>query len=95
MFAFRGIAVSFSIFVVLYCALSVVAFGLWRRVRLAGQQNSARGCADLLFAVRLAPFVMATGVTLTLAVPSFLLLEPRTVDEPMGAAPVVLTLFGV
>jgi len=95
MFAVRGIAVSFSIFVVLYCALSVVAFGLWRRVRLAGQQYSARGCADLLFAVRLAPFVMATGVTLTLAVPSFLLLEPRTVDEPMGAAPLVLGLFGI
>jgi beta-lactamase regulating signal transducer with metallopeptidase domain len=49
----------------------------------------------LLFALRMIPFAVATGVTLTLAVPSFLLLEPRAVDEPMGAVPVVLGLFGM
>jgi beta-lactamase regulating signal transducer with metallopeptidase domain len=34
-------------------------------------------------------------VTLALAVPSFLLLEPRSVDEPMSAVPVVLGLCGM
>jgi Zn-dependent protease with chaperone function len=95
MFAVRGIAVSFSIFALLYGALSLAVWGVWRRVWLASQQYSARRCADLLFALRLLPFVAATGVTLALAVPSFLLLEPRAVDEPMGPAPIVLSLCGV
>jgi beta-lactamase regulating signal transducer with metallopeptidase domain len=95
MFAMRGIAVSFSVFVILYSALSAAVCGVWRRVWLGGQQYSARRCADLLFALRLAPFVVAAGVTLLLGVPSFLLLEPRAVDEPMGAVPVVLSLWGM
>lgn len=92
MFAMRGIAVSFSVFVILYCVLSVVVCAVWRRVWLGSQQYSARRCADLLFALRLAPLMVAAGVTLLLAVPSFLLLEPRAVDEPMGVVPVMLSL---
>jgi beta-lactamase regulating signal transducer with metallopeptidase domain len=95
MFAMRGIAVSLSVFAIVYCALSVAVCGVWRRVWLGGQQYSARRCADLLFALRLAPLLAAAGVTLLLAVPSFLLLEPRAVDEPMGAVPVVLSLCGM
>ena len=95
MFAVRGIAVSFSIFVILYSALSLLVCGVWRRVWLSGQQYSARRCADLLFALRLFPLVVATGITLALAVPSFLLLEPRAVYEPMGVAPVVLGFCGM
>ncbi len=95
MFAMRGIAVSFSVFVILYGALSAAVCGVWRRMWPGGRQYSAGRCADLLFALRLAPFVVAAGVTLLLAVPSFLLLEPRAVDEPMGAAPVVLSLCGM
>ena len=95
MFAARGIAVSFSVFVIVYCALSVAVCGVWRRVWFGGQEYSARRFADLLFTLRLAPFLGAAGVTLLLAVPSFLLLEPRAVDEPMSAAPVVLSLCGM
>ena len=95
MFAMRGIAVSFSIFVMPYGALSVAVSSVWRRVWLAGQRYSARRCANLLFALRLLPFVVATGLTLVLAVPSFLLLEPRAVNEPMGVVPVLLGLCGV
>ena len=95
MFAVRGIAVSFSIFVMIYSALSGAAWGVWKRVWLTSQQYSARRCADLLFALRLTPLVVATGVTLVLAVPSFLLLEPRAVDESMGAVPVLLGLCGL
>jgi beta-lactamase regulating signal transducer with metallopeptidase domain len=95
MFAVRGIAVSFSVFVILYGALSVVVCGVWRRVWLSGQQYSPRRCADLLFALRMVPFVVAAGVTLALAVPSFLLLEPRAVEESMGVVPVVLGTCGM
>ena len=95
MFAMRGIAVSFSIFAMLYGALSVAVCGLWRSVWLAAQRYSARRCANLLFVLRLLPFVVAAGVTFVLAVPSFLLLEPRAVNEPMGAVPVLLGLCGM
>jgi hypothetical protein len=95
MFAVRGIAVSFSIFVILYAALSVAVCGVWRRVWLSGQQYSPRRCADLLFALRMVPFVVAAGATLALAVPSFLLLEPRAVEESMGVVPVVLGTCGM
>jgi beta-lactamase regulating signal transducer with metallopeptidase domain len=94
-FAVRGIAVSFSIFVLLYCALSLAVCAVWRSVWLRGQRRSARGCADLLFTLRMMPFAMASGATLALAVPSFLLLEPRAVDEPIGTVPVALGLCGM
>lgn len=95
MFAVRGIAVSFSIFVMLYCVLSAAVCGVWRSVWFACQRYSARRRANLLFALRLLPAVVATGLTLVLAVPSFLLLEPRAVNEPLGAVPVVLGLCGM
>ncbi len=95
MFAVRGIAVSFSIFVLLYSALSVLVCGVWRKVLLYGQRYSARGCADLLFTLRVVPFGVATGATVALAVPSFLLLEPRAVNESLGAVPVALGLCGL
>src|SRR5579863_5159165 len=95
MFAVRGIAISFSIFVMLYCALSLVICGLWRSMLPGRQRYPARRCADLLFALRALPLAIASGVTLTLAVPSFLLLEPRAVNEPMGAVPVALGLCGL
>src|SRR5580704_6561768 len=95
MFAVRGIAVSLSIFVLLYCALSLAVCAVWRSVWLGAQRYSARLCADLLFTLRMIPFVVATAVTLALAVPSFLLLEPRATDEPMGVVPVVLGLCGL
>lgn len=94
MFALRGIAVSFSIFLLLYAASSVGVCCMWRRVWLYGRRHSARGCADLLFALRIAPLVIATGATLAFCVPSFLLLEPRAVDEPLGGAAVLLGSCG-
>jgi beta-lactamase regulating signal transducer with metallopeptidase domain len=97
MFLLRGIAVCVSVFVLLYGALSLLVCGLWRRMKtwLASRQHSARRSADLLFALRVAPFLVASGATLAFAVPSFLLLEPRSVDEPMSAVPVALGLCGM
>jgi beta-lactamase regulating signal transducer with metallopeptidase domain len=95
MFALRGVAVSFSIFVTFYSVLSLAVCGVWRGVWIHGQRYPARLCADLLFTLRLMPFVVGAGATLALAVPSFLLLEPRSVDEPMGAVPVALGLCGM
>jgi beta-lactamase regulating signal transducer with metallopeptidase domain len=95
MFALRGLAIAFSIFVLFYGGLSLAVCCVWRQVWVRAQRYSARRSADLLFALRLIPFVAAMGVTLTMAVPSFLLLEPRAVDEPFGAVPVLLGLCGM
>jgi beta-lactamase regulating signal transducer with metallopeptidase domain len=95
MFAVRGIAVSFSAFFICYSSLSLVVCLGWRRVWNYSQQRSARHRADLLFLLRIAPVLAATAVTLTLAAPSFLLLEPRAVDEPMGVLPRVCGFCGM
>jgi len=97
MFAVRGIAVSFSIFVLLYGVLSVAVCAVWRSVwrRVRHYHDSAAGCANLLFALRITPFVIATAVTVVFAVPSFLLLEPREVNESIGTVPVVLGICGI
>jgi len=95
MFALRGIAVSFSIFVLLYSLLSLAVCALWRKLFSYSQRYSAKRLADVLFTVRLVPFVVAAGITLALAVPSFLLLEPRAVNEAVGDLPVVLGLSGL
>jgi beta-lactamase regulating signal transducer with metallopeptidase domain len=95
MFAVRGVAVCFSVFFLLYSALSLAVCLVWRQLWLYGQQYSAKRCADLLFTLRLVPFVAAMGVTLVLAVPSFLLLEPRAVEEPIGIVPLGLGLCGI
>jgi len=94
-FALRGFAVSLSIFVLVYGTLSLAVCGLWRRVWVLGRRYSPKSCADVLFALRLAPLVSATGVTLAFAVPSFLLLEPRAVNESMGGPSVLLGFCGM
>jgi beta-lactamase regulating signal transducer with metallopeptidase domain len=95
MFALRGIAVSLSIFVVIYGASSVAVLLVWRKLWLWIQSYPAKRCADLLFTLRTAPFAVAAGVTLAFAVPSFLLLEPRIVDEPMGVSALILGCCGI
>ena len=95
MFAARGIAVSFSVFVMVYCVLSLAVCLAWRRIQLYSQRHPVRRVADWLFAVRMFPVVTAAVITAAFTVPSFLLLEPRAIDEPMGEVPLVLGLCGV
>ena len=95
MFAARGIAVSFSVFVIVYCALSVGVCLFWGRVWRQSRRYAAGRLADLLFALRMAPFMIAAFVTAFVAVPSFLLLEPPAIDEGVGMVPVILFLFGL
>lgn len=88
MFALRGIAVSLTFFVLLYCLLSVLVVCAWRgAMRFCGA--SARGQENMLFWFRVFPLLASAAVTLTLTVPSFVLLEPRSIDEDMGV-PLVL-----
>ena len=94
MFAVRGITVSFSVFAIVYCVLSVALCLAWRRVWLYSQRYPVRQMADLLFALRLFPLITAAVITAAFTVPSFLLLEPRAIDEPVGGVPLILGLLG-
>jgi Zn-dependent protease with chaperone function len=95
MFALRGLAVSLSVFVMVYCALSLSVARTWHRVRDLAQGQSAHRLASALFALRILPLGAAALITTVFAVPSFLLLEPRTIVEPIGAVPLALGIFGL
>jgi Zn-dependent protease with chaperone function len=88
MFALRGIAVSLTFFVLLYCLLSAVVAVAWRSLQLLRARE--KSLADLLFALRVLPFVASVVITFAFVVPSFQLLEPRSIDEGMGAMPLAL-----
>lgn len=88
MFALRGIAVSLAFFVLLYCLLSALVAAGWRSLRLL--HLTQQSLAGLLFAARVLPLAVSVLITLALVVPSFQLLEPRSIDEGMGATPLAL-----
>lgn len=94
MFAIRGIAVSFSVFVIVYCAATLAVLCGWRRIYQRVQDVPVQRLANLLFALRTFPLLLAALVTVAFAIPSFLLLEPRSIVEPMGDIPLLLALAG-
>lgn len=94
MFALRGIAISFSGFFLVYCALSLAVAVSWRRIHGWIQHYRVHRIADLLFGIRIFPFVAAALITAALTLPSFLLLEPRAIHEPLGGAPLALGICG-
>jgi Zn-dependent protease with chaperone function len=94
MFALRGIAVSFSVFLIVYCAASLAVLCTWNRVYQRVHDFPMQRLANLFFAFRMFPLALAAVITAAFAVPSFLLLEPRSIVEPMGNVPLALALFG-
>ena len=94
MFALRGIAVSSSVLVIVYCTLSLAICFFWSAVHRRLEKRSVHRIADWLFALRMLPLATAAAMTVIFAAPSFLLLEPRAVDEPIGEIPVVLAIIG-
>jgi Zn-dependent protease with chaperone function len=90
MFAARCAGVSLAMFVLVYVLGSLVVSVGWRLMLRVLRPATARGTADLLFAIRVLPLGVALAVTLGVALPSFLLLEPHAADEAVGTAPLVL-----
>jgi Zn-dependent protease with chaperone function len=90
MFVLRCLGVSLSFFLLLYGGLSLAVMRGWRLAERAARKLPARLLADVLFALRSLPFAVAVLVTLIFVVPSFLLLEPRVVSEPIGEIPLAL-----
>jgi len=92
MFAARGIGISLAVFMLLYVPLSMAVCLAWKLLWRGIRPRSAWGSANLLFALRLAPFVLSVMFTLLFTLPSFLLLEPRSTDESVGTVPLLLGL---
>jgi beta-lactamase regulating signal transducer with metallopeptidase domain len=94
MFAVRGLAVSLSIFILCYGALSSAVGLLWP-AWLSGRRRPFRNSVGLLFALRLTPFLIAAGITFLIFVPSFVLLEPPVAREELGGVAALLGLSGM
>jgi Zn-dependent protease with chaperone function len=88
MFALRGITVSLTFFVLIYCFLSALVSVCWRWLQWL--HASEQSVADLLFALRVLPLVASIILTATFVVPSFQILEPRAIEESLGMLPLAL-----
>jgi len=95
MFALRGLAVSLSVFVVLYSLASALVAFTWKGIQSRLKPQRMCSVADVLYGIRMLPIGMAIATTAVFVVPSFLILEPRTIDEPLGGIPLILGLCGV
>jgi Zn-dependent protease with chaperone function len=88
MFALRGIAVSLTFFVLLYCLLSAAVVVAWRLLKWP--RATEQTLAGLFFALRVLPLVVSMAITFAFVVPSFQLLEPRATNEGLGVMPAAL-----
>ena len=88
MFALREIAVSLTFFVLFCGLLSTLVAVAWRSLK--SLQAPARSLAALLFVLRVFPMAASVVITFAFVVPSFQLLEPRSIDEGLGTVPLTL-----
>ncbi len=95
MFALRGLDISFAVFVLIYCVLSLAVALTWRKAFGLLQQNPVHRVSNVLFVLRMFPLVTAALITAAFTVPSFLLLEPRAINEPMEGFPLSLGITGL
>jgi beta-lactamase regulating signal transducer with metallopeptidase domain len=96
MFAELGFETSFAIFFIVYSSLSIGVFLLWDKIGIDATKRSARSYSNLLFLLRMSPFITASITTLFFAVPSFILLEPhKTSEESMSWMVITLGYCGI
>ena len=82
-FAARGILVSLAFFAVVYSLVSSLVVLVWQGIRRMGWKPSSNS-ANLLFGLRISPFIVSLGVSVFFAFPSFWVLERRSLDEDTG-----------
>ena len=94
-FLVRGLAVSLAFYLALYTALSLLVVSGWELARNGSRNFVAKRLADLLFALRVLPVIVASVFTLAFVIPSFLELEPRASVELIGKLPLALGSLGL
>jgi beta-lactamase regulating signal transducer with metallopeptidase domain len=95
MFVLRGLAIAVSVFAIVYCAMSLAVVIGWRKILGCLRGHSPCSLARALLAIRSLPFATAVIITAGLTIPSFLLLEPRSIHEPVGSVPLIVGLCGL
>jgi len=91
MFTLRLASVALSFYILAYCGLSLCISLGWRLTTKLWRSFAPAGAADFLFGLRLFPLLGALALTAVYVVPSYLVLEPVHIDEPVGPMLVVLT----
>ncbi len=82
-----------ALFLVLACA-TVVSRALSRTVAAMVHSRTPATAANMLFALRALPLLLALGLTLGLVLPAFLKFEPRATGEALSARLLLLSLAG-
>jgi beta-lactamase regulating signal transducer with metallopeptidase domain len=95
MFAVRGMVISLAVFATVYCLISLTVHFTWRRLGSYFRPSSARWQAELFFALRMLPLFSAALLTAAFAIPSFVMFEPRSIEEPLSSVPVIMALMGL
>lgn len=90
MFALRCAGISLALFFLVYLLLSLLVASVWRRLLPSSTAQKPGRRAHQLFLLRILPLTAAIAVTILFTLPSFLLLEPPSADEPVGAVPLLL-----
>jgi len=93
MFALRLVGVALSVFILAYCALSLAVSAGWNLTAKLWLSLTPSRSASFLLGLRLVPLAAAVAIAAVYAVPSFLILEPGHIDEPLG--PMLVLLAGV
>jgi beta-lactamase regulating signal transducer with metallopeptidase domain len=75
-----------------YCALSLAVCAGWKLTARLWRSLAPSRSATFLLGLRLVPLAVAVAITAVYAVPSFLILEPGHIEEPLG--PMLVLLAG-
>ena len=95
MFALRGLAISMCAFSVVYSVASLGVLLGWKRVAAWLPCLPPHRRATMLFTLRLFPLAGAILTTAFITVPSFLLFEPRSVEESLSPVSLGLAVLGL
>lgn len=91
MYALRGLAISLSMFVLVYAAMRFVAF-VASRIIDHSPKRAAGISPNTWYALQVGPFLAAIVVVLFITIPSFLKFEPSAAEEEFGLPVLLLGL---
>jgi BlaR1 peptidase M56 len=94
MYALRALVVSLSIFALVCAATALTLRIAWPLLRRASRRITPPALADVLFAVLVSPVCLACLIVVGFALPSFLRFEPRSAEEDLGGAALVIAAAG-
>src|SRR5713226_1334985 len=96
MYKLLGISLALAALLTINAVASLAAAGLWRLIETPMRRCSARTRAEVLFAMRVAPLVVAVISVVALLIPSYLAYEPYSTNElvskKLGALAIVSAL---